>query len=250
MLSLNGINRKIDGRKWSQLAGPDQAVLSSGQTQSTSVFFKTPGIYKFEVKANDGQYTVSDTSVVNVSNGTNLTLISPKEGDQIPIGSYFKVKWLIDPPEGMVLYFSSNDGKTWNSITGQSIGTNPPFEFTWYIDSSYVESASCRLQIASYLRRGELFENSGKFCIVNSSRIINPQAGQKIDDYITIGNTHVRILDKSEGNLRIFTGKGQILFSGIVKSGSVPIRNLSGGIYIVEFKSLKGIYQKNTLLIN
>lgn len=151
---------------WTQLSGPATAVISSPSTENTSVHFPEPGAYTFRITADDGAYAVHDDVTVTVLESVPLAVLSPAAGEQVRIDSAYTIRWQMQPPEGVVVYVSTDDGETYQSLVDQAVGEGGPTEWVWQVPADMAPSTTCKIRIEHYIMRSEMAAESGVFSLV------------------------------------------------------------------------------------
>ncbi|MBD3240849.1 MAG: hypothetical protein GF331_09710 [Chitinivibrionales bacterium] len=152
---------------WTQRSGPATADISSPSTENTSVRFPLAGTYTFRITADDGEYRVYDDVTVTVRENLPLAVLRPVPGEQVRIDSAYTIRWQMEPPEGVVVYVSMNDGETYQSLVNQAVGEGGPTEWVWHVPANTPPSTTCRIRIEHYIMRDEMYAESGPFSLVS-----------------------------------------------------------------------------------
>ncbi|MDP4114528.1 MAG: SBBP repeat-containing protein [Bacteroidota bacterium] len=187
--SLSGsiINVKLEyttdnGTSWSTIVGSTSAAA---QSYSWTVPSSPSSSCRIRISDVDNAPT-NDVSDQLFSIG-QITVTSPNGGETWKAGTTKNITWQSTAVANVNLYYSSDDGSNWNSITTNLTASNGTY--SWTVPST--SSATCRIKIADASNSSFLDESNNTFRIWQPiTSTFTPSTGQISQSF---GSTNITL---------------------------------------------------------
>ncbi len=137
-------------QQWSQISGPNFAIIHTPENLNTRVNFSAEGNYIFQLTVSDGILSSSDTIKLAVINPqvSTINIISPRLGDTLFTNSISSIRWRYDIATSVRIDLSINGGSTWALVDTAVSMTGVENNYSWTLPSVLSPSDST-LQISS-----------------------------------------------------------------------------------------------------
>ena len=221
---------------------------------------------------NNKNYDRSDIFKISVGgdtppSGSGIVVTSPAAGQTLTTNSAHEIKWNISSGiQNVRLYFSQDDGKTWNTIVGSTPNDG---SFNWIVPSS--SSTNCIIRIKELTNntsvRSNVFNISSSSILSKNGGVESEESNNKIPtEYAIMQNypnpfnptTTIQFALPEAGytNLIVYNSIGQEvqkLVSGYKAEGVYSVNfnasKISSGVYFYTIRSGKFIETNKMLLL-
>ncbi len=154
---------------WSITEG-DPASVQIGDADSplTTIVFSGEGSFTLRLIADDGELQGVDEVNVLVGPAQSITLLRPAGGEEWVVGSAQTIRWKTKSVDDVAIFFSSDDGETWDVLASTIDTTSPDWgSLVWTVPDVVTDRA--RIMVDSYFQGRVEAPVSEPFSIVTQS---------------------------------------------------------------------------------
>jgi hypothetical protein len=151
--------------KWRQLSGQSQATIVDTASKISQVTFPTTGSFSFAFTAFAGAEKSSDTVHLTITDSLPFKVIAPGLNELVTIGGSYLIRWQIVTPTKMIIFLTCDKGKTYTALTDLALGLYDT-SWQWEVDPTLTPSDGCKIRVADYFNRSEIYTESEYFSLV------------------------------------------------------------------------------------
>jgi hypothetical protein len=151
--------------KWRQLSGQSLAMISDTMSKISQVTFPATGSFSFAFTASAGTEKSSDTVHLTITDSLPFKVLSPGLNELVTIGSSYLIHWQIVTPTKMIIFLTCDKGKTYTALTELALGLYDT-TWQWQVDPTLTPSDGCKIRVADYFNRSEIYTESEYFSLV------------------------------------------------------------------------------------
>jgi hypothetical protein len=151
--------------QWRQLSGPSQSTIADSTSKITQVRIPATGSFSFIFTASAGAEIAMDTVHLTILDSLPFKVLSPAAGDRVTIGDSTYIRWQIVTPTKMIIFLTCDKGKSYTALTTLALGLYDT-TWLWHIDPALTPNDSCRIRVADYFNRQEIYTESDYFSLV------------------------------------------------------------------------------------
>lgn len=232
---------------YSGKAGPT-FLIAPDKSISDELYYSDYAIDKCFKDAGIAKNACSDTLLA-----PTVRFVSPKMKEIVLPDSTYDIAWVSRDSDGIaatVLFYSPDDGKSWNYIDSIEGADST---YSWEVPNLY--SDRCRIKARVYDRKGYEREKISIYFTINGSvSVVSPDAMIESLGSITIKGRSLNFSRELQraGELELFDTRGRRLWVWSMKKGEkrgLLGHSLSPGVYTisVQCEKEKKIYQKITI---
>jgi hypothetical protein len=151
--------------KWRQLSGQGLATISDTLSKISQVTFPAAGSFSFAFTASAGAEKSSDTVHLTITDSLPFKVLAPGLNDRITIGVSYLIRWQIVTPTKMIIFLTTDKGKTYAPLTELALDLYA-ISWQWEVDPTLTPGDSCKIRVADYFNRSEIYTESEYFSLV------------------------------------------------------------------------------------
>jgi hypothetical protein len=151
--------------KWRQLSGQSQATISDTMSKISQVTFPATGSFSFVFTVSAGAEKSSDTVHLTITDSLPFKVVTPGLNERVTIGSSYLIRWQIVTPTKMIIFLTCDKGKTYTPLTELALGLYDT-TWQWEVDPALTPSDSCKIRVADYFNRSDIYTESESFSLV------------------------------------------------------------------------------------
>ncbi|MCU7497385.1 MAG: hypothetical protein HF311_18090, partial [Ignavibacteria bacterium] len=197
--------------------------ITQSQVSATAVGLQAAKTYHFRLKAVNEAGTVYGEDMTFIADSTNLSLISPKGGEEFLAGSVHNISWQSRNIISLMILYSLDGGKSW--ITLSEAAPAQTGSFPWKVPDSL--SSLCRIKIAD---AGNVLLNSasGLFSVYGL-----PSVSTQPSSNVTTGSAVIRAIAMAGNSPAtvIFQYGTSESYGSVVNSQQNPLKG-TGQVYV------------------
>jgi hypothetical protein len=150
---------------WSQVSGEGQVSIMDATSKISQVTFPATGSFSFAFTASAGTEKSSDTVYLTITDSLPFKVLAPGLNERITIGSSYLIRWQIVTPTKMIIFLTCDKGKTYTPLTELALGLYDT-TWQWEVDPTLTPSDGCKIRVADYFNRSEIYTESEYFSLV------------------------------------------------------------------------------------